>query len=102
MQTVIEISEELASELEAMAQSEHKMPAHYVIDLLWRDVRHNKQRHALELSAGAVSKITWSWLTEAKPTSIESDPNPMNARSLPSSTARLPDGSNSAGFVGYL
>jgi len=53
MQNVIKIPEDLARELDLLAQSEHKRRTPYVIDLLWRDVRRNKQRQALKLSAGA-------------------------------------------------
>jgi len=53
MPNVIKIPEELAHELDLLAQAEHKRRTPYVVDLLWRDVRRNKQRHALQLSAGA-------------------------------------------------
>jgi hypothetical protein len=53
MQNVIKIPEELARELDLLAQSEHKRRTPYVVDLLWRDVRRNKQREALKLSSGA-------------------------------------------------
>jgi hypothetical protein len=55
MQSVIKIPEELAHELDRMAGAEHKPRAAYVVDLLWRDVRRNKQREALRLSSG-----TWN------------------------------------------
>jgi hypothetical protein len=53
MQNVIKIPSELARELDLLAQAEHKRRTPYVVDLLWRDVRRNKQRQALNLSAGA-------------------------------------------------
>ena len=53
MPSVIEIPEELAHELDRLAGAEHKPRTVYVVDLLWRDVRRNKQREALKLSAGA-------------------------------------------------
>jgi len=53
VQNVIKIPEELARELDQLAQAEHTRRTPYVVDLLWRDVRRNKQRQALELSAGA-------------------------------------------------
>jgi len=53
MQNVIKIPEELARELDLLAQAEHKRRTPYVVDLLWRDVRRNKQRQALKLSSGA-------------------------------------------------
>ncbi len=53
MQSVIKIPEELALELDLLAQAEHKQRTPYVVDLLWQDVRRNKQRQALKLSAGA-------------------------------------------------
>lgn len=56
MQNVIKIPEDLAHELDLLAQAEHKRRTPYVVDLLWRDVRRNKQRQALKLSAGAWSK----------------------------------------------
>jgi hypothetical protein len=53
MQNVIKIPEDLARELDLLAQAEHKRRTPYVVDLLWRDVRRNKQRQAIKLSAGA-------------------------------------------------
>jgi hypothetical protein len=53
MSNVIEIPEELAHELDRLAQAEHKLRATYAVDVLWRDVRRNKQREALKLSSGA-------------------------------------------------
>jgi hypothetical protein len=53
MQNVIKIPEELAQELDLLAQAENKRRTPYVVDLLWRDVRRNKQLQALKLSAGA-------------------------------------------------
>jgi hypothetical protein len=52
---VIKIPEELAHELDLLAQAEHKRRTPYVVDLLWRDVRRNKQREALRISSGAWS-----------------------------------------------
>ncbi len=40
-------------ELVRLAGAEHKPRTTYVVDVLWRDVRRNKQREALKLSAGA-------------------------------------------------
>jgi hypothetical protein len=53
MQNVIKIPEELAHELDLLAQAEHKQRTPYVVDLLWRDVRRNKQLQALKLSSGS-------------------------------------------------
>jgi len=53
MQSVIEIPQELAGELNLLAKAEHKLMTAYVVDLLWLHVRRNKQRQALELSSGA-------------------------------------------------
>ena len=53
MSTLIEIPEELAHELDILAAAEHKPRTAYAVDVLWRDVRCNKQREALKLSAGA-------------------------------------------------
>jgi hypothetical protein len=53
MQNVIKIPQELARELDLLAQAERKRRTPYVVDLLWRDVRRNKQRQALKLSSGA-------------------------------------------------
>jgi len=53
MQSVIEIPEELARELDRLAVAEHKQRTAYIVDLLWRDVRRNKQREALRLSSGS-------------------------------------------------
>ena len=56
--TIIEIPEELASELDRLAGAKRRTA--YAIDVLWREVRRNKQREALELSKGA-------WKTEDHP-----------------------------------
>jgi hypothetical protein len=53
MPNVIKIPEELAHELDLLARAEHKRRTTYVVDVLWRDVRRNKQLHALKLSSGA-------------------------------------------------
>ncbi|HEY1757362.1 MAG TPA: hypothetical protein VGG72_18455 [Bryobacteraceae bacterium] len=53
MQTAIKIPEELPRELDLLARAEHKRRTPYVVDLLWRDVRRNKQRQPVRLSAGA-------------------------------------------------
>jgi hypothetical protein len=53
MPSVIKIPQELAHELDRLAGAEHKPRTTYVVDVLWRDVRRNKQREALKLSAGA-------------------------------------------------
>ena len=53
MPSTIKIPEELAHELDLLAQAEHKRRTPYVVELLWRDVRRNKQRQALKLSSGA-------------------------------------------------
>ena len=53
MPGVIKIPDELAHELDRLAEAEHKPRTTYAVDVLWRDVRRNKQREALKLSAGA-------------------------------------------------
>lgn len=53
MMNVIEIPETLAQELDQLAESEHKQRTAYVVDILWRDVKRNKQRQALKFSSGA-------------------------------------------------
>ena len=53
MASVIKIPPELAHELDRLAEAKHKARTAYVVDVLWRDVRRNKQREALKLSAGA-------------------------------------------------
>jgi hypothetical protein len=60
MPSVINIPEELAHELDLLAQAQHKDRTPYVVDLLWRDVRRNKQLQALQRSSGA-------WTTENHP-----------------------------------
>jgi len=50
-QRIIKIPDALASELDKLAG--HKRRSTYAIDVLWRDVRRNKQREALRLSKGA-------------------------------------------------
>jgi hypothetical protein len=53
MPNIIKIPEELAHELDRLAGVEHKPRGAYIVDVLWRDVRRNKQLEALKLSAGA-------------------------------------------------
>src|SRR5580704_17235648 len=53
MPSVVKIPKELAHELDRLAGAEHKPRTTYVVDILWRHVRRNKQREALKLSAGA-------------------------------------------------
>ena len=50
-QSIIKIPESLASELDKLAGLKRRTA--YAIDVLWRDVRRNKQRQALKLSKGA-------------------------------------------------
>ena len=57
-QSIIKIPEALASELDKLAGNKRRTA--YAIDVLWRDVRRNKQREALQLSKGA-------WKTEDHP-----------------------------------
>jgi len=49
--SIIKIPEGLADELDKIAG--HRKRSAYAIDVLWRDVRRNKQREALKLSCGA-------------------------------------------------
>jgi hypothetical protein len=53
MPSVITIREELAYELDRLAEAEQKLRTAYVFDILRRDVRRNRQREALKISAGA-------------------------------------------------
>ncbi|MGC2657237.1 MAG: hypothetical protein WA324_04610 [Bryobacteraceae bacterium] len=53
MPSVIKIPEELAYELDRLAGAEHKPRTAYVVAVLWRDVKRNRQREALKLSAGS-------------------------------------------------
>jgi predicted transcriptional regulator len=55
MPSVVKIPKELAHELDRLASAERKPRTTYIVDVLWRDVRRNKQREALKLSAGAWS-----------------------------------------------
>ena len=53
MPRVIKLPKELADELNRLAAAEHKPCTTYIVEALWRDVKRNKQREALKLSAGA-------------------------------------------------
>jgi hypothetical protein len=46
MPRVSKIQEELVRGLDRLAGAEHKPRTTYVVDVLWRDVRRNKQREA--------------------------------------------------------
>jgi hypothetical protein len=56
MQNVIKIPESLARELDELAGSKHTRRTAFAIDILWREVKRNKQRQALTLSSGAWSQ----------------------------------------------
>jgi len=71
MQNVVKIPADLARELDLLAQAEHKRRTPYVVDLLWRDVRRNKQRKALQLSAGAWSSDRHPELAEGGAAYVE-------------------------------
>ena len=64
MPSVIKIPEELARELDRLAGAEHKPRAAYAVGVLWRDVRRNKQREALKLSAGAWNRADHAELAQ--------------------------------------
>ena len=64
MSSVIKIPEELAHELDRLAGAENKPRSAYAVDVLWRDVRRNKQREALKLSAGAWNPADHPELTQ--------------------------------------
>lgn len=55
MANVINIPESLAHELDQLAEAERKQMSTYVVEVLWKDVKRNKQRNALKLSSGAWS-----------------------------------------------
>src|ERR1017187_376823 len=102
MPSVIKIPEELAHELDRLAGVEHKPRTAYVVDVLWRDVRRNKQREALKLSAGAWNPAGHPELARAAPpASSRSGLNPMNAMRTPSGI-RTVDGYHPPGHVRYL
>jgi hypothetical protein len=71
MPSVITIPEELAHELDRLAEAEHKLPAAYVVDVRWRDVRRNKQREALKVSAGAWNATDHPELAEGGAAHVE-------------------------------
>ena len=45
----------MAHELDQLAEAERKQMSAYVVEVLWKDVKRNKQRQALKLSSGAWS-----------------------------------------------
>jgi predicted transcriptional regulator len=71
MSSVIAIPEELAHELDRLAEAEHKLRTAYVVDVLLRDVRRNKQREALKLSAGAWNPADHPELAEGRAAHVE-------------------------------
>ncbi len=52
MTSVIKVPKELADELDRLAGAVRKPRTAYVAEILWREVRRNRQREALKLSAG--------------------------------------------------
>jgi predicted transcriptional regulator len=56
MQTVIKIPETLARELDQLAEAKGKRRTAYAVEVLSREVKRNRQRQALKLSAGAWSQ----------------------------------------------
>ena len=81
--TTIKISDELARELDQLAGS--KPRSTYAAEVLWKEVRRNKQRQSLRESAGA-------WKTEDHPElaqggaayveQIRSEPDPRHEKAL--------------------
>ena len=80
MPNVIKIPEELAHELDRLARVEHRPRAAYVVDVLWRDVRRNKQREALKLSAGAWSLADHPELAQGGAARVEEIRSESDAR----------------------
>jgi hypothetical protein len=76
-----------------LAEAEHKRRTPYVVDLLWRDVKRNKQRQALRLSSGTWNPDYHPELAQggALPMSKNSAPNPMNDSRMPSAETRFPE-----------
>jgi hypothetical protein len=56
--TIIELPDELAQEIDRLAGTTDRSA--YAVDILWREVRRNRQREALRSSAG-------SWKAEDHP-----------------------------------
>ncbi|HYL77727.1 MAG TPA: hypothetical protein VEU96_26165 [Bryobacteraceae bacterium] len=56
--TIIKVPDELAHEIDRLAGA--KKRSAFAVDVLWREVRRNRQREALRASAG-------SWKTEDHP-----------------------------------
>ena len=71
MANVIKITESLAHELDQLAEAAHKRRTTYVVDVLWRDVKRNKQRQALKVSSGAWSPDRHPELAEGGAAYIE-------------------------------
>ena len=80
MPSVIKIPEELALELDRLADAEHRPRASYVGDVLWRDVRRSKQREALKLSAGAWNPADHPELAQGGATHVEQIRSERDAR----------------------
>jgi hypothetical protein len=53
MPVTISLPEDLARELDRLAEAEHRERSAYALDVLWRDVQRHKQAAALRLSTGA-------------------------------------------------
>ena len=83
MQNVITIPQELAQELDLLAQAEHKSRTHYAVDLLWLEVKRRKQRQALKLSAGAWHQKHHPELAEGGATYVEILRSEPDQRPLP-------------------
>jgi hypothetical protein len=85
MPGIIKIPEELANKIDRLAAAEHKPRAAYAVDVLWRDVRRNKQREALKLPPlHGIPPTTRSWLRAARLMSIRFGLSLMNALRTPS------------------
>jgi len=54
-----------------LVEAEHKRRTTYAVDVLWRDVRRNKQREALKLSAGAWNPADYPELAQGGAAHVE-------------------------------
>jgi hypothetical protein len=71
MSSILNIPDELALELDRLADAQKKPRTDYAIDVLWREVRRNRQRQALRISSGSWNLSEHPELTEGGAAYVE-------------------------------
>lgn len=98
--TIIKVPDELAHEIDRLAGA--KKRSAYATDVLWREVRRNRQREALRASAGSWKAGDHPELARAEPLTSKSSAPSVTVDSRTLSTASSADGNHSPRYAGDL